>query len=154
MPEALVDLSYSALNEEKRIEAIRTIFATCETDASIVSVVNNLMDYFNWCRTTRNNILHSELYPPSLGGDPDLLYMVKNVGKASSKRAYMKFSVERLRFIADKIREGVVQSAEIQLYLHYRGTPIDKVPDPYKPYADGPPKRIKVPHPVEPTEQP
>ena len=118
IPRPLIHFFYQSLNEEKRIIAIRTIFTECETDPSVTSAVENLLEFFNWSRHCRNNILHAERYPPSIGANPDLLHLVKR-GAKSSGFSYMKFSVERLRLKADKIREGVVQSAEIQLYLRF-----------------------------------
>jgi len=154
IPEALADLSYFALSEDKRIEAIKIIFATSEKDAGVIAAVENLLAYFRWCRDCRNHILHAERFPPSLGGNPAFLYLVKKMGKQSPKYGYMKFSIERLRYIADKIRKGVVQSAEIHLHLRVRGQPVEKVSAPYKPYVSGPPAALEIPKYIEPTEKP
>jgi len=115
-PEELTDLFYFTLNEEKRIEAIRTIFRTRENDGATVILINNILDYFQWCRNCRNQLLHAERYPPSFGGDTDLIYFVKRLGKQMKKTGYMKLSVRHLRYIADRIHAGVVQCATIHLY--------------------------------------
>jgi hypothetical protein len=154
IPPALYGFLFSNLNEEKQIVAIRTIFGEQRYEAVIVYAVNNLLDFFNWCRDCRNQILHAEVYPVGLGGNRELLHLAKRGRKPDRSYAYMKFSLEQLRFIADKTREGIVQSAEIQLHLSYRGTPIEKIPSPYKPFAAGPPKPLKIPKRIEPTETP
>jgi bifunctional non-homologous end joining protein LigD len=66
----------------------------------------------------------------------------------------LKFSLHALRHIADRIRKGVVQSAEINLYLRFRETPVDDVPDPYKPYAERLPNKLKIPKSIEPSDKP
>jgi hypothetical protein len=104
MQDELVDLYYFSLNEEKRIEAVRAVFRKYEKKQEVVVLVENLLDYFQWCRNCRNQILHAEQYPPSFGGDPETLYLIKRVGKQSPKSGHMKFKLSRLRFIADKIR--------------------------------------------------
>ncbi|SEE72783.1 hypothetical protein SAMN05444161_6886 [Rhizobiales bacterium GAS191] len=154
MPGELIDFLYFNLTEEKRIEAIGTLFRASEADKAVVRAVENLLRYFKWCSKCRNNILHSELYPPSFGADPDMLHLVKKVGKQSPKSAYLKFSLPTLRLIADRMRKGVVQSAEIQLYMRFRGMPVDKVPSPYKPYAKKLPSKLNIPRPIDPSDKP
>jgi hypothetical protein len=43
----------------------------------------------------------------------------------------MKFSVDRLRFVADKMRDGVFRAAELHLILRFRGRPLSEVPKEY-----------------------
>ena len=85
MPEELIDLYYFSLNEEKRIEAIRIIFKRYEENPAVIALINNLLDYFQWCRFSRNQILHAERYPPAFGGDPDILHLTKRIGKQSPR---------------------------------------------------------------------
>jgi hypothetical protein len=74
LPDDLIDLYFFSLNEEKRIQAVRSIFAAYEKDTKILALVENLLAYFHWCRNCRNQILHAERYPPAFGGKPDTLY--------------------------------------------------------------------------------
>lgn len=101
-PDDLIDLYYYSLNEEKRLEAIRTAFEQFEADPAVKDAINNLVRYFHWCRDARNKLLHAEPYPPSLGGDPQLLYLIKRIDKRSRQSGYMKLSVDYLRSIAVK----------------------------------------------------
>jgi hypothetical protein len=87
MSDELIHLYYFSLNEEKRIEAIRSVV------------------------------------------------------KSSPRSTYMKFNLLKLRFIADKIREGVVRCAELHIYLRFRDQPVHKVPEPYRAYV-----RESLPH--------
>jgi hypothetical protein len=146
MPEALIDLYYFSLNEEKRIEAIRALFNTYEKNPMAKAYVENLLDYFQWCRNCRNQILHAEPYPAMFGGNPDTLYLTKRVGKQSPKSGYMKFKLPQLRSIADKIRAGVVQSAILNLHLRYRDQSLDAIPARFQAYKREPlPQILHVP---------
>jgi hypothetical protein len=58
----LVRLYYFTLNEEKRIDAIKSILFAYEQDGSVKDAVVNVVEYFQWCRNcvincfTPNNI--------------------------------------------------------------------------------------------------
>jgi len=54
-PGELVRLYYFELNEEKRVEAVKSFFQAHEKDSSVLSVVFNLLEYFRWCRNCRNH---------------------------------------------------------------------------------------------------
>jgi len=73
LPQDLVELYYFTINEEKRIEAVRSVFKKYEKNPLVKNLVENLLEYFQWCRNCRNQILHAERYPPALGGDKDML---------------------------------------------------------------------------------
>jgi hypothetical protein len=73
MPNELVQLYYSSLNEKSQLKAIRTIFDTYEKEPAVLEFVSSLINYFNWCSDARNTLLHSELYmPPQLVKPPEL----------------------------------------------------------------------------------
>jgi hypothetical protein len=95
----------------------------------VIVLIENQLDYFEWCRNCRNQILHAERYPAMFGGDRDTLYLTKRVGKQSPQSGYMKFRLPRLRFISDKIRDGVVRAAEMHLRLRFRGKQVDSLPE-------------------------
>jgi hypothetical protein len=63
VPFPFVEGVYFSLSDEKRIEALQTIFAQCEKDPKVVSVVSNLIQYFKWCLDVRNKLAHAESYP-------------------------------------------------------------------------------------------
>jgi hypothetical protein len=146
MPKELINLYYFSLNEEKRIEAIRSVFKTYEKNPKVTALVENLLKYFHWCRNCRNQMLHSERYPPAFGGKPEMLHLIKRVGKQSPQSGYMKFTLPTLRTIADKIRDGGLRCAELHIYLRFRDQPLVSVPDPYRAYVRGPlPQKLHVP---------
>jgi hypothetical protein len=154
-PDDLIDLYYYNLNEEKRLEAIRTAFEQFEADPAVKDAINNLVRYFHWCRDARNKLLHAEPYPPSPGGDPQLLYLIKRIDKRSRQSGYMKLSVAYLRSIAGKIRAGIVQSARISIYLRTRGLPLQKIDRQLRAYAGEPlPEPLSVPRPLRLTLKP
>ena len=94
----------------------------------------------------RNQLLHAEYYPASFGGQPDTLYLIKRADKRSRKSVYLKFTLSQLRSIADQMRRGVVQSAEVHIYRRFDGIPLEKVPTAYRPYVvSGPPAPLEIP---------
>jgi hypothetical protein len=146
LPDELIDLYFYSLNEEKRIEAIRIIYSGHTRHPHVIESVGNLLDYFNWCRDCRNKILHAERYPAAFGGNPERLYLTKRIGKRNPKPGYMQFTLPRLRFIADKMRDGVVQSATIDIRLRYLDEPLSKIRQPYLNILREPwPQRLLVP---------
>jgi hypothetical protein len=155
MPKELFSLYYFSLNEEKRIEAIRLVFKTFEKNTEVIALIENLLDYFQWCRNCRNQILHAEQYPPMFGGEPDTLYLTKRVGKRSPQTGYMKFKLSKLRFIADKVREGVVRCAEMHIYFRFRGRPLNAVPAELRAYVREPlPQILRIPRHLRLTPSP
>jgi hypothetical protein len=147
IPDDLIDLYFYSLNEEKRIEAIRLIYAGYTAKhPHVADVINNLLDYFNWSRDCRNKILHAERYPAAFGGDPEMLYLIKRIGKQNPESGYMKFSLPTLRLIADRMRAGIVQSATIEIRLRYLDVPLSRVPQPYRDIVQEPfPDKLRVP---------
>lgn len=145
MPTDLINLYYFSLNEETRLKAINTIFAIYEKDEAIKDCVSNMVAYFAWCRNCRNQILHAELYPASLGGKKGVLYLTKRLSKQSPQSGYMRFKLRKLRYIADRIRKGVVQCAEIHLYLSFHGYPTNTIPQEMRVYARTLPKKLRIP---------
>ena len=71
IPYELADLYYTSLSESDQIKAIRVVFKAYEKEPETIELVNNLLDYFNWCWGARNQLLDSESYPSLFGGDPD-----------------------------------------------------------------------------------
>ena len=117
------EADYFRLTEEDRVKATNELVRKLDNDLVFVRAVENVLDYYNWCRDCRNIIIHSEQYPPAFGGKQDELYMVKWTKAPPRKAQYARFTVARLRSIADHIRAGVVQSAEINIYMRFRDTP-------------------------------
>jgi hypothetical protein len=145
LPQDLVELYYYSLNEEKRIEAVRLIFKAYEEDLKVIAAIENLLEYFQWCRNCRNQILHAEQYPAAFGGDKNTLYLTKRVGKQSPKSGYLKFELQTLRSIADQIRAGVAQAAELHLYLRFRGQSPSEIPRFYREFPASLPEKLSVP---------
>jgi hypothetical protein len=148
-PGELVRLYYFELNEEKRVEAVKSFFQAHEKDSSVLSVVFNLLEYFRWCRNCRNQLLHAEQYPAGFGAKPGVLHLTKRVSKKSDKSGYLKMTVPELRDIADKTRAGIVQSAEINIYLRFRGQPKHKIPSEYLAFLEALPEKLVVPQSLE-----
>ena len=73
---------------------------------------------------------------------------------APAKGAVCPVHRRQTRSIADHIRAGVVQSAEINIYMRFRNTPPEDVPSPYKPYASKPPKPLKIPEKLKTSDKP
>jgi hypothetical protein len=129
------------------------IFDKYQKDAAVRELFSNLLSYFSWCRNCRNQLLHSERHPTAFFMDPDFLHLSKRIGKQSPKMGYLKLTLERIRSIADSMRKGVVQSAELHLYLRYAGTPFDSIPQTYQAFAKLPSK-LEIPKLLQLTEKP
>jgi len=154
IPDEQLEADYFNLTEEDRVRATKALVRKLDKDLVFVKAVENVLDFYNWCRDCRNIIVHSERYPPAFGGKQDELYMVKWTKAPPRKAQYVRFTVARLRSIADHIRAGVVQSAEINIYMRFRNTPPEDVPSPYKPYASKPPKPLKIPEKLKTSDKP
>ena len=122
-----IEDTYANFNDKKRASATRQRANEFTCDKTISDSVDNLMDYFEWCRISRNLILHSELYPKSFDRKYDLLHLTKTVSKQDTKRGYTSLSVRKCRYIADRIQRGVRKSAEIRLRIRFFGLPREKV---------------------------
>jgi hypothetical protein len=120
IPDRLINLHYFSLNEEKRISALKTIFEEYEKDSAVLNVVQNLSEYFYWCKNCRDQLLHAEQYPPLFGGAPDHLYLSKRVGKENPSQGYVALSLLKIRDIADKIQAGRLQCARVRIHIRFR----------------------------------
>jgi hypothetical protein len=133
-------------NEERRITAIREIFQTYEKDDAVKAAVNNVLEFFQWCRNVRNQLLHSTNYAPGLGSDPEMLYLMKRESKQSLQFGYIKLSVSELRSIDEQFYAGIRQSIKILFYLRFCGVPASSVEPHYRPFVNQPlPEVLKIP---------
>jgi hypothetical protein len=135
---------YYLLSEEKRSEAIKALF---KDDApSVAEAIGNIVDYFDWCRACRNNLLHAESYPSGLVPFPGgALGLTKRSKKGAS--GYMALTLEELRDVANRMRGGIIQSAKIDLFVRYRGQ-LQRLPEKYREHARSLPPNLPVPKPI------
>jgi hypothetical protein len=137
---------YYVLSEEKRSDAIREIFM--DDDPGVVDAIGNLVKYFDWCRVCRNNLLHAESYPPGLVPFPDgALGLTKRLKKGSAESGYMAMTLQELRDVADRMRDGIIQCVKIHLFLRHRGRP-EGVPEKYREHARSLPPKLPLPKPI------
>jgi len=127
VPREITEPLYFERSEYKRLELIKTIFSIYERveNAEVVKAINNLIKYFQWCKCTRDNLMHAKSDRPLFGEETDTLYLSKRVGKTATLN-YMKFHLSTLRDVADRIRVGINSCADLNLYLKLRDTPPDK----------------------------
>jgi hypothetical protein len=137
---------YYGLSEEKRSDAIKDIFK--DEDPGVVDAIGNLVKYFDWCRACRNNLLHAETYPTGLVPFPGgALGLIKRSKKGSAKSGYMALTLQELRNVADRIREGIVQLVKIHLFISSRARP-EAVVEKYREYAKSLPPSLSIPKPI------
>jgi hypothetical protein len=78
VPFPFVETMCLSLPDDERIDALQRIFAQCEKDPKVISLVSNLIQYFKWCLDVRNKLAHAESYPISFFGKkllaPDKTY--------------------------------------------------------------------------------
>ena len=96
IPDEQLEADYFNLTEEDRVRATKALVRKLDKDPVFVKAVENVLDYYNWCRDCRNVIVHSERYPPAFGGKQDELYMVKWTKAPPRKVQYVRFTVARL----------------------------------------------------------
>jgi hypothetical protein len=128
IPLAIINAYYFSLSEEKRISVLKDVFEEYEKDEKVKQRVANLAEYFYWCKNCRDELMHAEQYPPLFGGQIDMLYLTKRIGKEKPKTGYFALSLKRLRNIADKTQEGQRQCARVRIYLRVRGRPKQALP--------------------------
>jgi hypothetical protein len=124
------------------------VFHEYEKDSVVKDVVDNLLEYFQWCRETRNQLLHMEHYPSLFGGD-ELLHLTKREGKQKPKPVYATMALSHLRDIADKIQEGRQQCAKVRIHLRVRGKHSDELEHGLLAYMHQPlPEKLTAPKPL------
>jgi hypothetical protein len=138
---------YYLLSEENRSGAIKKIFKD-DDDPAVVEAIGNLVKYFDWGRVCRNNLLHAESYLPGLIPFPrGALGLTKKLKKGDTKPGYMAMTLEDLRDVADRMRDGIQQCVKIHLFLRHRGRP-EGVPEKYREFAKSLPPNLPVPKPI------
>jgi hypothetical protein len=134
---------YYLLNEEKRSDAIKEVFKNA--DPGVVEAIGNIVKYFDWCRACRNILLHAESYPSGLVPFPDgALGLTKRLKKGSTEQGYTALTLQELRDVADRMRDGIVHCAKIDLFVRYQGRP-ETLPDKYREHARSLPPNLPVP---------
>jgi hypothetical protein len=134
------------LSEDNRSCAIKDIFK--DDNPGVVDAIGNIVKYFDWSRTCRNTLLHAESYPPGLVPFPDGAFgLTKRLKKGSREYGYMALTLQDLRSVADRMREGIVQCAKIDLFVRYRDRP-EALPEKYREHARSLPPKLPIPKPI------
>jgi len=144
LPVKLIHLYYRSINERERLAAVKAVFAEYEKDANVISLVENLVTYFEWCWDVRNKIIHAEQYPALFSSVK--LSLSKRIGKKTSERGYMSLDLERIRGFADKIEFGKRHCARMVIYLRVRDVGLAHLSSAYRQYEHEPlPNKLDVP---------
>ena len=136
---------YYLLSEDNRSGAIKKIFK--DDDAAVVEAIGNLVEYFDWCRACRNNVLHAESYPSGLVPFPGGALRLTKRKKGSGEPGCMALTLQELRGVADRMRDGIVQCAKIDLFVRYRDQP-ETLPEKFREHARSLPLKLAVPKPI------
>jgi hypothetical protein len=145
---------YLRLNGETRVAATKALFQHEEVEA-IREQAENLLEHFVRCKAYRDHLVHAELYGAAFGGDPDVLYLIKSSNRRERKASYTKFSLVRLRSIANSIRQGIVQAADLRLRIRFQRQDPKKVPKQYRKYVFSPaPGPLTMPKPLRTRDAP
>ena len=140
------------MSEESRSGAIKKIFK--DDDPAVVEAIGNLVEYFDWGKACRNNVLHAESYPSGLVPFPGgALGLTKRLKKGSKELGYMALTLPELRGVADRMRDGIVQCAKIDLFVRYRDRP-EALPEKYREHARSLPSNLPIPKPIVLTSSP
>jgi hypothetical protein len=78
-----------------------------------------------------------------------VLHLTKRVSKQSAQSGYLKLTLPELLDIANKMRAGVARTAEIHIYLRFRGQAKDTIPQEYLPFLEALPQKLVVPQTLE-----
>ena len=141
---------YYLLNEEKRSDAIKEVFKNDGPGVvDAVGNVGNIVTYFDWCRACRNILLHAESYPSDGVPFPgDALALIKQLKKkGATEPGYTLQTLQELRDVADRMRDGIVQCAKIDLFVRYQGR-AETLPDKYREHPRSLPPNLPVPKPI------
>jgi hypothetical protein len=131
---------YYMLSEDKRSEAIKEMFK--QRDPGVVSAIGNLVEYFNWCRECRNNLLHAESYPPGLIPFPGGALGLTKTLKKGGEPGYMALTLQQLRGVAGRMQDGIEQCARIYVFVRHQGRPLEKLDEKYRHYAKSLPSEL------------
>jgi hypothetical protein len=147
VPYAHSEFVYLHLPEHERLNAIKSIFSECDKDPKVVAVVDNLVEYFQWCSDTRDKLAHAEFYPMSFARkNPAAWHLTKRMSRRNPKQGYMKLELPFVRDAADKVAYGTKHSARLQIYLRLRDIPHSELPRGYLDYANEPlPEILPIP---------
>ncbi len=66
---------YWGMAENQRSASITKIFVLHEKDQKTIDCVSDLLLYFDWCKDTRNKLLHATIDAPLFGAKDDTLYL-------------------------------------------------------------------------------
>lgn len=145
IPERFAQKYFYRLDEEKKDAAIRDIYTEdLQEEPELIAQIVRLMECVAWARDCRNKILHSEMHPISFYHNQDLLYLTKRFSKNSARSGFIEFDLEQLRGIAINIMNYVIRSAEINLYMRHRNTPVEDLRPSYKRFKNLPKDLLKV----------
>ncbi len=145
---------FLSLDEQKRIQLLIEVFKHFERSERVKTAIKDLTNYFTWCLTVRNSILHAEVYPALFARDTDL-NLIKRLSKRSQHHGYLSVDLQALRYLADRVEDGRLQAAKINLYLRYRDTKPSARPMSFTLYGREPlPKKLAIPEPLTLLVQP
>jgi len=143
----------NARNDKDAIAEFKKLFRKHLTRSDVLDAVINLIDYFDWCQVTRNQILHSARYPKPFG-KPDEISLSKPIKKGSQESGRKDLSLDEIRDIAEKMRVGVVQCCTMDIYLRYMDQTRHNIAPVYLPYIDCLPPLLGIPATYELKEWP
>jgi hypothetical protein len=63
---------YLAIDEQKRVDALKATFRRFEKRKRVIDLIDNLSSYFKWCAEVRNSVVHGEAYPTIIAPNSDL----------------------------------------------------------------------------------
>lgn len=138
----------SLLPEKKKIQAMKKFLAENHPREDVIACMSNLLDYFDWCQHCRNQLLHAERYP-GFFAPKDTMHLTKRVSKGSSRFGYVELTLKEIRDIAEKVRAGILQCANLSLYLRFESVPRHKISAAYLPYTEALPADLIVPERLE-----
>ena len=95
VPDALMNAYYFSLDEGNRVSVLKGVCKEYETDPKIFALVENLAEYFYWCKNCRDELVHAEQYPALFGGASDTITLTKRIGKTDPKTGYVALCKRR-----------------------------------------------------------
>lgn len=156
IPRDAIELFYFELPERKRLNFLKITFSMHEQDKQVIELVQRVVEYFEWSKEVRNELLHAGSARPFLGANPENIYLAKKESQKRSSLKYMTISLEELRALGIKIQEGFMFCNDLCWYLSLRDTPAEewtlimRAASPYtlpkKPDVPSKPKIFVTPH--------
>lgn len=107
---------YSALQDNKKGDAIVDLYSRYEKNSSVINHVNHILAFFHRCSGNRNHLFHAtHTHHPG-----DDLHLSSGVRREWNRVNQLQLSLPQIRSIADSMHDGFLYLWDVWAYLQRR----------------------------------